>query len=76
MTLNMQSTMIFAHRANIERYRRLLKSRLTDHERKYVERRLGEEKKALLELGQGCAPVDYANTAQIEPSHAASVTRT
>jgi hypothetical protein len=32
-----------AHRNNIDRYRRLLETYLTDHEREFVERRLSEE---------------------------------
>jgi hypothetical protein len=31
------------HRNNIARYRRLLKTNLTDHERQFIERRLSEE---------------------------------
>jgi len=36
-----------AHRNNIYRYRRLFKTRLTDLERRYLERRLGEEQAAM-----------------------------
>jgi hypothetical protein len=39
-----------AHRKNIQRYRRLLRTHLTALERSYVERRLAEEKAALLSL--------------------------
>jgi hypothetical protein len=39
-----------AHRKNIQRYRRLLRTHLTELERSYVERRLAEEKAALLRL--------------------------
>jgi len=37
----------FAHRANIERYERLLQTHLTDHERVFIQRRLDEERRAL-----------------------------
>jgi hypothetical protein len=35
------------HRNNILRYRKLLKTRLLDHERQYIQRRLSEEQSAL-----------------------------
>jgi hypothetical protein len=35
------------HRNNISRYRRLLKTLLTDFEREFIERRLAEEQSAL-----------------------------
>ena len=35
------------HRNNIVRYRRLLKTKLTDYERQFVERRLSEERSAM-----------------------------
>jgi hypothetical protein len=44
------SALLFAHKANINRYRSLLKTYLTDNERKFVERRIGEEEKALFEI--------------------------
>ena len=39
-----------AHRNNIHRYRRLLKTRLTDLERNYIETRLKEEDAAVHKL--------------------------
>jgi hypothetical protein len=39
-----------AHRSNIQRYRRLLQTRLTDLERGYIVRRLQEEERALAQL--------------------------
>ena len=41
------STRLRAHRSNIYRYRGLLKTRLTDLERQYLERRLSEELTAM-----------------------------
>jgi hypothetical protein len=40
------------HRNNIDRYRRLLRTRLTDLERQFIERRLAEELGALALLKQ------------------------
>ena len=36
-----------ARRNNVRRYRRLLQTELTDLERRYIERRLNEEKSAM-----------------------------
>jgi len=47
---DLQSTLVFAHRKSIDRYRRLLKTRLTVIERDFIMRRLGEEERALLEV--------------------------
>lgn len=47
---------IFAHKANINRYRRLLQTYLTANERHFIQRRLGEEEKALMEAAQKAAP--------------------
>jgi hypothetical protein len=48
MTELISSIRMQAHRANIERYRRLLAGRLTRIEREYVMRRIAEERSALL----------------------------
>ena len=42
-----QNNLSFAHRTNIERYRRILETYLTADERRFVERRLNEEQAAL-----------------------------
>ena len=36
-----------AHRANVQRYRQLLETRLTEIEREYIAKRLGEEQSAI-----------------------------
>ena len=46
-TPQMEQSFLFAHRANIERYERLLQTHLTDHERAFIQRRLDEERRAL-----------------------------
>jgi hypothetical protein len=51
--------LIRAHRNNIHRYRRLLKTRLSRLERNFVERRLAEEKSALDALTAVTLPVDF-----------------
>jgi hypothetical protein len=46
---------VTAHRGNIHRYQRLLRTHLTDLERSFVRRRLDEEKSALADLLRGRA---------------------
>ena len=55
--LNESLPQIRAHRNNIHRYRRLLKTRLTEIERQYIERRLAEEQSALDGLATASFPV-------------------
>lgn len=50
---------IRAHRNNIHRYRRLLKTRLSDLERQFVERRLSEEQAAVEALVSETFPVAF-----------------
>ncbi|RXH25944.1 MULTISPECIES: hypothetical protein [Bradyrhizobium] len=50
---------IRAHRNNIHRYRRLLKTRLSQLERNFIERRLAEEKSALDALTAATFPVGF-----------------
>jgi hypothetical protein len=56
MTLRMETAQQFAHRANIERYRKILATYLTVEERRFVERRLSEEQVALQQLVWSIAP--------------------
>jgi hypothetical protein len=46
-TSQMEQSFLFAHRSNIERYEKLLKTHLTDQERAFILRRLDEERRAL-----------------------------
>jgi len=55
MSTDLKQALQSAHRANIERYRRLLESHLTDHERQFVERRIAEERQALQQIAGGNA---------------------
>lgn len=50
---------IRAHRNNIHRYRRLLKTRLSQLERDFIERRLAEERSALDALTAATFPVGF-----------------
>jgi hypothetical protein len=46
-------------RNNIERYRRLLQTRLTELEREFIEKRLAEEQSNLDGLGASTFPVTF-----------------
>jgi hypothetical protein len=50
---------IRAHRNNIHRYRRLLKTTLSDLERQFIERRLAEEQTALEAVAAETFPVAF-----------------
>jgi hypothetical protein len=47
---DLNTIFVTAHRGNIRRYQRLLRTHLTDLERSFVLRRLDEEKSALADL--------------------------
>jgi hypothetical protein len=48
-----------AHRNNIARYRKLLKTRLTDLERQFLERRVAEEQSALEKIVASTFPLTF-----------------
>lgn len=48
MAADVRDALRFGSRDNIHRYRRLLKTHLTMTEREFIERRMAEEKNALL----------------------------
>ncbi|NOJ44042.1 hypothetical protein [Bradyrhizobium australiense] len=52
------------HRKNIDRYRRLLKTRLTELEHQYIEKRLAEEQSALERLAAATFPLTFQAPAQ------------
>lgn len=52
-------TRIRAHRNNIHRYRRLLRTRLSELERQFIERHLAEERTALQALAAATFPVAF-----------------
>ena len=56
MTLRMETTEQFVHRANIERYQKILATYLTAEERRFIECRLAEEQAALQQLAWNIAP--------------------
>jgi len=55
MTVQQKLEKRWTHTANIERYGKLLHSNLSDLERRFVEKRLEEEKQAQRHLYEQCA---------------------
>lgn len=51
MAKNARSAFEFSHQMNIDRYQRLLRTSLTEVEREFIKRRLGEEE-TLLEAAE------------------------
>ena len=62
-----------AHRNNIHRYRSLLKTRLSDLERQFIERRLSEESSALEVLTSKTSPMAFTLPPQSSPATAGAV---
>lgn len=48
-----------AHRNNISRYHRLLKTELTEFERRFIERRLAEERSAIEKVAASTFPLSF-----------------
>lgn len=69
MPTDLDATLQWAHRANIVRYRQLLKTRLTPNERESIERQLGEEEE-LFEIGKKATLLDCATAVGPKTSHA------
>ncbi|MDN5004289.1 hypothetical protein ACFQZO_25940 [Bradyrhizobium sp. GCM10027634] len=57
--LDLDLARIRTHRNNLSRYRRLLKTKLSDLERQFIERRLAEEQAALEALAADAFPVAF-----------------
>lgn len=51
---------VSAHRNNIHRYRRLLRTTLSDLERQFIERRLAEEQASLDAIASESVPIALA----------------
>ena len=49
------------HRNNIDRYRRLLKTQLTELERRFIEKRLSEEEAAMDQVAAATFPASFKN---------------
>lgn len=56
MESDIRTALASVHRANVERYRRILDSYLNPDERRFVERRIAEEEARIAELTGSGAP--------------------
>jgi hypothetical protein len=65
----LRAARVKAHRANLERYCRLLTTELTETERTFVHRRIAEERLALEELHQGSGFSGEVEEAQQRTDH-------
>ncbi len=54
-----QLALLRAHRNNIGRYQRLLKTELTEFERRFIERRLSEERAAIEKFSACTLPLAF-----------------
>jgi hypothetical protein len=63
MSSELRNALLFAHRTNIDRYRRLLTTYVTVNEREFVERRVSEEEEALQNLARKAALEDCLDSA-------------
>ncbi|BAC51838.1 bsr6573 [Bradyrhizobium diazoefficiens USDA 110] len=57
MMIDEELALLRAHRNNIGRYQRLLKTELTEVERRFIERRLSEERSAIEKLAASAFPL-------------------
>ena len=57
-----------SHRNKIARYRRLLKTKLTNLERQFIERRLSEEQSHFERLAAGIFPIAFTLPMPSEPT--------
>ncbi|MGT2435363.1 hypothetical protein ACU4GH_05160 [Bradyrhizobium betae] len=59
MMIDDELALLRAHRNNISRYQRLLKTELTEFERRFIERRLSEERSAIERLMATTFPLAF-----------------
>jgi hypothetical protein len=59
MMIDEQLARLRTHRNSINRYRRLLKTKLTDLERQFIERRLSEEQSDFERLAESVFPISF-----------------
>jgi hypothetical protein len=57
--IDTELALLRTHRNNIGRYQRLLKTELTEFERRFIERRLAEERSAIEKLAASTFPLTF-----------------
>jgi hypothetical protein len=63
-----QHSRLRTHRDSIDRYRRLLQTKLTDLERQFIERRLSEEQSDYERLTKATFPIVFKLPTPTEPA--------
>jgi hypothetical protein len=56
MMVDEELALLRGHRSNISRYQRLLKTELTEFERRFIERRVSEERSAIEKVAVSAFP--------------------
>jgi hypothetical protein len=59
MMVDEELALLRGHRGNISRYQRLLKTELTEFERRFIERRVSEERSAIEKLALSDFPLTF-----------------
>ena len=57
--IDQKFALLRTHRDNIRRYRRLLKTNLTEFERQFIEKRLSEERSAMENVAASAFPLAF-----------------
>jgi hypothetical protein len=68
--LDVNLARLAAHQNNVHRYRKLLRTPLTELERDFIERRMREEEAKFAALSKEVVPFALPQGAHAEPSHA------
>jgi len=68
MMIDEELARLRTHRNNIARYRRLLKTELTNFERQFIEKRLSEEQSDFKRLAAGTFPIALTLPTAPEPA--------
>lgn len=59
MRVDEELGLLRGHRSNISRYQRLLKTELTEFERRFIERRVSEERSAIEKVAVSAFPLTF-----------------
>ncbi|MCK1288431.1 hypothetical protein IVB41_31465 [Bradyrhizobium sp. 44] len=59
MRVDEELALLRGHRSNISRYQRLLKTELTEFERRFIERRVSEERSAIEKVSVSAFPLTF-----------------
>ena len=72
--IDTELALLRTHRNNISRYQRLLKTELTEFERRFIERRLAEERSAIEKLAASTFPLTFHTSSRASENATAPLT--